>query len=229
MGHDKCVRRMRPEDRRSAILDAALTVFAESGFGPATLNGVAERAGVTKGCVYHHFESKEQLLLTLLRERFASSRADPETTESESGSDATAEPLPPHSRADAVRGLVDQLWAHFQRPGQLELTTLAITELPKAPEIARALFDDVACRGRASMCDALRAIVRGPELDEGVDDTNDTDATTLDPALEAAARILPSMIMGAALGQRMFGAIDQKPLSPDDVKRALGEILLRGV
>ena len=61
--------RMAPEERRGAILEAALSVFSDLGYTQATLNDVADRVGVTKGCLYHYFESKEQLLLDLIRDR----------------------------------------------------------------------------------------------------------------------------------------------------------------
>ena len=49
-------RRLRPGTRRDEILEAAQAVFSELGFDRTTLNDVAERAGVTKGAVYHYFD-----------------------------------------------------------------------------------------------------------------------------------------------------------------------------
>jgi AcrR family transcriptional regulator len=45
------------------LLDAALRVFAERGYRHARLDDVAEAAGVTKGAIYHYFDTKEALLL----------------------------------------------------------------------------------------------------------------------------------------------------------------------
>src|SRR5688572_33243874 len=64
--------RLPPEERREAILDAALSVFSDLGYTQATLNDVADRLGVTKGCLYHYFESKEKLLVELIRDRMGS-------------------------------------------------------------------------------------------------------------------------------------------------------------
>src|SRR4051794_21433238 len=61
--------RMAPEERRGAILKAALSVFSDLGYTQATLNDVSDRVGVTKGCLYHYFESKERLLLDLIQDR----------------------------------------------------------------------------------------------------------------------------------------------------------------
>ncbi|AKQ65737.1 Transcriptional regulator, TetR family [Myxococcus hansupus] len=46
---------------RTAILDAAGEVFARFGFKKASVEDIARRAGVGKGSIYLHFESKESL------------------------------------------------------------------------------------------------------------------------------------------------------------------------
>lgn len=53
---------------RRELLDAAAAVFAERGFVAASLDQVAERAGLAKGAVYSNFSSKEELFLSLLDE-----------------------------------------------------------------------------------------------------------------------------------------------------------------
>jgi len=50
-------------EKRRAILDAALRVFAQRGYAAARISDVAEAAGVGKGTVYLYFASKEDLLL----------------------------------------------------------------------------------------------------------------------------------------------------------------------
>lgn len=47
--------------RREAILDAGKAVFLEEGFAVASMDRIAERAGVTKRTVYAHFPSKQAL------------------------------------------------------------------------------------------------------------------------------------------------------------------------
>lgn len=54
---------------RERLLRAAAEVFARRGFQAASVDQVAEAAGFTKGAVYAHFESKEDLFLALLDER----------------------------------------------------------------------------------------------------------------------------------------------------------------
>ena len=58
-------------DKRRAILDAAITVFARQGFHSARVSDVAAEAGVAYGLVYHYFDSKDQMLNELFSERWA--------------------------------------------------------------------------------------------------------------------------------------------------------------
>jgi len=48
-------------ETREQLLDAAERVFLERGVGHASLAEVADAAGVTRGAVYHHFDSKAEL------------------------------------------------------------------------------------------------------------------------------------------------------------------------
>lgn len=44
------------------ILDAALELFAENGFHTTTIDKIARKAGISKGLIYNHFKSKDDLL-----------------------------------------------------------------------------------------------------------------------------------------------------------------------
>jgi AcrR family transcriptional regulator len=54
---------------RAALLDAAAAVFAERGFADASVDDIAARAGYSKGALYWHFESKDELFLALVEDR----------------------------------------------------------------------------------------------------------------------------------------------------------------
>ena len=47
---------------RSAIIDAALTLFRERGYDATTMRAIAAEAGVSVGNAYYYFSSKEQLV-----------------------------------------------------------------------------------------------------------------------------------------------------------------------
>jgi AcrR family transcriptional regulator len=68
---DQRTRAARAEKReaRDELLSAALRVFAERGYGPAGVDEIAAAAGYSKGALYWHFSSKEDLLLALIEER----------------------------------------------------------------------------------------------------------------------------------------------------------------
>ena len=53
---------------RESILASALAMFAEKGYEHTTFTDIAERLKMTKGAVYWHFESKQNLLIALVDE-----------------------------------------------------------------------------------------------------------------------------------------------------------------
>ncbi len=59
-------RRLRPEQRRRVIEDAAAALFAEHGYGGARLEDIAARAEITKQLLYRHFPDKAALYMALL-------------------------------------------------------------------------------------------------------------------------------------------------------------------
>jgi AcrR family transcriptional regulator len=60
-------RRLPAAQRRDAILDAALPLFARDGFAGTSINEVVAATDVTKPVVYEHFPSKGDLYVALLR------------------------------------------------------------------------------------------------------------------------------------------------------------------
>jgi|TARA_B110000483_G_C18144453_1_gene522833 AcrR family transcriptional regulator len=53
--------------RTSEILDAAFHVFAEEGYHNSSVSKIAKRAKISKGLIYNYFESKEELLRSIMR------------------------------------------------------------------------------------------------------------------------------------------------------------------
>lgn len=62
---ERWTRERRLEHTRSLLLDAAENVFGEKGFTAATLDDIAYAAGYTKGAIYKHFATKEDLFLAV--------------------------------------------------------------------------------------------------------------------------------------------------------------------
>src|SRR5580704_3411189 len=53
---------------RGALLAAARELFAEKGFAQTGREEIAERAGVTRGALYHHFASKTEVAAAVVGE-----------------------------------------------------------------------------------------------------------------------------------------------------------------
>ncbi len=60
----------QPGKRPDQIIQAALKVFGNKGFQSATMDEIAEEAGITKGTIYLYFPSKEELFVSMLRAQF---------------------------------------------------------------------------------------------------------------------------------------------------------------
>ncbi len=59
--------RPRSAETERAILDAAIDLLVDVGFGGMSMEAVATRAGVGKAAIYRRFSSKEQLVVEALR------------------------------------------------------------------------------------------------------------------------------------------------------------------
>jgi AcrR family transcriptional regulator len=53
---------------KARILQAASTLFAEKGYEGASMNDIVKVSGLSKGAIYHHFKSKEQIFISLIEE-----------------------------------------------------------------------------------------------------------------------------------------------------------------
>jgi AcrR family transcriptional regulator len=61
-------KRLSGEERRAAILDSALAVFADRGYHASSIDDIAREGGVSKALIYEHFSSKQQLYAELLEQ-----------------------------------------------------------------------------------------------------------------------------------------------------------------
>lgn len=55
-----------PEEKRSAVVDAAIDEFAEYGFESASINRIVANSGISKGSFYQYFEDKRDVFMYLL-------------------------------------------------------------------------------------------------------------------------------------------------------------------
>jgi AcrR family transcriptional regulator len=114
------------EARVQALLEAALRVFARKGYRNARIDDVADAAGVTKGAVYHYFDTKEALLLGVI-EHYRALAFD-RVEEALKDEDAPA--------ATRIRLLVRKVFARRDRATGDQLLALLIRDV--AQEVPRA-------------------------------------------------------------------------------------------
>ena len=65
----------RGQERRDKLLAYATARFAENGFHPTSVSEIVNGVGVGKGVFYWYFDSKDQLLIEILREALRNLRA----------------------------------------------------------------------------------------------------------------------------------------------------------
>ncbi len=112
-------------NRERAILDAALKVFAATGYSGATMDAVAAEAGVTKPTLYSYFPSKESLFQAMMLGK----------------RDVMLDVFEHPSDQGMVADLLIFAWAYadtVMRPEMLSLARLIIGEVQRFPEIGRA-------------------------------------------------------------------------------------------
>lgn len=63
-------------EKREKLLQSAIKLFMKKGFHAVTVDVISEEAGITKRTLYHHFKSKEELILAALRYRDEQFRND---------------------------------------------------------------------------------------------------------------------------------------------------------
>jgi TetR/AcrR family fatty acid metabolism transcriptional regulator len=62
---------MREPDKHQQIIDAAVRVFARNGYYNSRVSDIAREAGIASGTIYLYFKTKEEILVTLFREKMA--------------------------------------------------------------------------------------------------------------------------------------------------------------
>ena len=135
------------EERRAQVLAAALGCFAAKGFHAATMDDLGRAAGLSKGSLYWHFESKEAVFLALFDEFAAEFFADWDAL---AAGDAPA--------LDVLRAVGEKAVAELGSQGALLRAWIEFFSHPQARERLASVY----ARSRAKIAAALRRdIARG--------------------------------------------------------------------
>ncbi len=131
-------RRGRPGYDQQGILAVAVAAFNEHGYDATSIGMLAERLGLSKSAIYHHFASKDEMLDLALDAALSGLEAvveDPLPVSGETGRGSAADRLE-HVLRGAVHVLVDQLPAVT-----LLLRVRGNTEVERRALIRRRDFD----------------------------------------------------------------------------------------
>ena len=145
----------KSKETRTAILDAALEVFAESGYRAGSLREVAERVGMSEAGLLHHFRSKSALLLALLdhRDNLARGRVDFDIPDG----------------VEALRALAELARFNAANPGIVELYCVLSAEATSPAHPAHEYFVNRYETVRASVTGSFERAAAAGRLNDGVD------------------------------------------------------------
>lgn len=143
-------RRLPPEIRIGQVLDAALQVFGERGYAAARIDDIAKYAGLSKGGVYAHFESKEAIFEALLRRALTPPNFDDMPALS---SDCDLRTL--------ATWIVDRLYAALANPTAIAVFRLMVAEGERVPHLLTMWQRDIVHPSQQALADTLQARLGG--------------------------------------------------------------------
>ena len=187
------------EEKRRQILDAAVRVFARTGYHDSRVGDIAKDAGVAYGLVYHYFESKDAVLEAVFREAWGRLLAAINEVE------RSQQPAPEQLRL--VTKIVLRTWRDDP-----DLVRLLVREITRSPHLQREI-DEIA----EAFVALERIVARGQR--EG------TIRATLDARLAAwmLYGALEEILTGWVLGQ-----LRDTPDDVAAAERAVAETLIAG-
>ena len=118
------------EEKRRQILNAAVRVFARTGYHDSRVGDIAKDAGVAYGLVYHYFDSKDAVLEAVFREAWGRLLAAINEVE------RSRQPAPEQLRL--VTKIVLRTWRDDP-----DLVRLLVREITRSPHLQREI-DEIA-------------------------------------------------------------------------------------
>jgi TetR/AcrR family transcriptional repressor of mexJK operon len=192
----------RGEAKRRAVLTGAKDVFLRHGFGGATMDDVAEAAGVSKMTVYRHFANKEALFAGLIGE-LCEQMVD-------GGLSSGLDELEP---AEALRKFARGFARTIFDPATIGLHRIVIAESSRFPELGKLFYDSGPERNIAALAEFFERRRNEPGL-------------TIDDPRRAAEELL-DIVRGYAHLRLLLGVdqvVDRRALDRR-IERAVGRFL----
>jgi AcrR family transcriptional regulator len=163
---EEAVARCRPgpspmpeEARRAALMEAAATIFIRDGYAAASMDKVAQEAGMSKRTLYRLFPSKAALFEATIHDSLAPTPFDPASAR---GADLRA----------ALTSILEASGRHLLAWRRTGILRLVIAEQTRTPELAETVHRVLVRRGAT----ALQRVI-GAEMERGRLRAGDPEAT----------------------------------------------------
>lgn len=206
---DDTAARTEPEKSSppAALLEAAFRVFAVRGYRASRLEEVAAEAGLTKGAIYYHFDSKEELLRRAVKHRHRTIFVGIEKDLEKEDGPASVK----------IRYVLRQFWRHVLEPEWGHAFRLMLGEVGvEFPALLRMWAEEGPIQGWTLVRKLIEEGVEAGEFRRDVDP-------------EVAARWAVSGLMLQAALQVHSGLGDLAPCPPDRIFDSGVDVLLHGL
>lgn len=195
---------LEKDERRTALLEAALDEFFARGFAAARMDDIARQAGVSKGTLYLYFTSKDAMFKGIV-ETFAI----PNLEEFERLSAQS------HSGVGAIKAILSQAPEHIREKRLPRLMKIIISDSGTFPATVRAYREQVIDRLLSIVTALLRKARNQGEIGD------------VDPELTARLVIAPIAFSG--LWQVLFSEAPEAQVDLDKLLALHSEIITRGL
>jgi AcrR family transcriptional regulator len=192
------------DERRQAILAAALDEFFERGFKAARMDDIARRAGLSKGALYLYFDTKEALFSALV---------DAYAVPSVQRIEAIVAGAP--SAAAAIHALTAFAPAIIDETPLPRVLKVLIADAGNFPELAAQYRRAVIDRGLAALAGLIEHGGKGGAF-EAVD-------------AQLAARLIVAPVLLAAIWKVVFERDGEAPIDLQALFRLHEQLLLRAL
>jgi TetR/AcrR family transcriptional regulator, mexJK operon transcriptional repressor len=141
-------------EKRAVILTGAASVFAEDGYEGASMSRIAARAGVSKGTLYNHFESKADLFAAYVESECSRKLAYVFDAAAESRDDP----------ASVLGSIGMRMLEMVLSPTGLTIYRMVVSEAGKFPELAETFYEAGPARSIRHMACWLREQTKAGRL-----------------------------------------------------------------
>ena len=187
-------------ERRQAILDAAMKVFAQRGYAAATIREIAREASIAQGTIYLYFPSKREILLAVYRSMIL-----------ESLEEFMARPEKGDDRTFLKSLLVDRIRRFRQNARAVRF---AFTELPFHDELRERFYREIALE----QLERIKAFLK----------ERAAQGKFRPLRTELAARAFQGMYVIFALAETVFGDGEVGRLPPEEIAEEVVSLFLHG-